>query len=412
MDQNLKKELENSQKSFSSFKSRNVNEIFEIKDVIGKGTFGLVSRAILKSNRNEIYALKKILLENEKIIGFPLTAIREIAILNKYKHENLSNLVEVLTSSPASSNKYRGSVYLAFKYMDHDLYGLIHSGQVTFTLPQIKNIIFQILKGVQYLHSNSVLHRDLKSSNILINNQGEVKITDFGLSKKYSSSIRKPYTNGVVTLWYRAPEILLGSTNYNMSVDMWSVGCIFIEILLQTPPFTALVEKELFFQINEQLGAIRENNFPGVSNLPLYEKFKVQNDFYSENKLKKALSRKYNTETVDLAMKLLEIDPRKRISADNALKHNFFEMNPLKCGNNELPKLETHFHELNIRNGDHKKTSSSNNIENLSTSVVESDMKVGKIYDNNCHNIVKNNKEPLGEDSLLKKKRKNNVGII
>lgn len=383
---------------FNSFKSRIVTEVFEFNEKIGEGTFGIVSRAHLRSNPNEIYALKKIMIENENKIGFPLTAIREIMILNKYKHENLSNLIEVLTSRPAISNNYRGSVYLSFKYMEYDLFGLIHSGKVNMNLPQIKNIMFQILSGVQYLHKNSVIHRDLKTSNILINNKGEVKITDFGLAKKWSTKINKPFTNNVVTLWYRAPEILLGSTNYNCSVDLWSIGCIFCEILLNTPPFHALLEKELFKQINNQIGIIRENNFPGVCSLPFYEEFQLSSTVSSEGKLRKKLETKFDFETVDLAMKLLEIDPKKRITADNALKHNFFKSDPQKCSNNKMPKLDRDFHELNIRNGDYKNPES-NNTEKMGLLIPVEEMKVGKQYN---QSKIKEN-----EESFLRNKRKN-----
>ena len=390
---------EQRKKIFSSFKSKILDEVFAIEDCVGTGTFGMVFKSRLRSNPKEIYALKKILIDNDKTIGFPLTAIREIMILKKLNHENLSNLIDVFTSRPQITNNNRGNVFLSFKYMDHDLYGMIHSRKVTLTLPQIKNIMFQILSGVQYLHKNSVIHRDLKTANILISNQGEVKITDFGLAKFCNPKLKKPYTTNVVTLWYRAPEILLGSTNYNFSVDLWSIGCIFCEILNNESPFQANAEKELFFQINSQLGAIRENNFPNLSCLPLYEKFKVSRDFQSKGKLKKSLKIKFDYETVDLAMKLLEIDPKKRITADIALKHSFFYSDPQICSNDSMPILDKDFHELNIRNGDHL-TNESKKIENISLNNSVKEMKTGRKY----INFIKEHEK---EDTYLNNKRKN-----
>ena len=127
----------------------------------------------------------------------------------------------------------RGSFYLVFEYLKHDLQGLINM-KLFLSLPQIKCIMHQILVGMAYLHKQHVIHRDIKGANILISQQGVVKLADFGLARIfYPGNEKVHYTNKVVTLWYRAPELLLGSRNYTEAVDMWSVGCVFAEMILQ-----------------------------------------------------------------------------------------------------------------------------------------------------------------------------------
>ena len=223
-------------------------ELYEKVYQVGEGTFGKVYKAKLKAlpgknfNMTSDYvALKRILMENEKE-GFPITAIREIMILKRLSHPNIISLHEIVTSKPSEKNKFRGNVYLVFEYMEHDLSGLVDL-KINFNVSQIKCILHQILTGIHYLHTNNVIHRDIKGANILINNRGEVKIADFGLARIHNPNpnINKIYTNRVVTLWYRAPELLLGSTNYGPSIDMWSVGCLFSELLAGVPPFRSIV---------------------------------------------------------------------------------------------------------------------------------------------------------------------------
>lgn len=233
-DVNMKNE-ERSRKEYikrtpiSQWQSRQADQ-FERVDQVGEGTFGKVYKARYKTTggknppKAEYVALKRILMDNEKE-GFPITAIRETMILKRLNHKNIINLLEIVTSKPSEKNKFRGNVYLVFEYMEHDLSGLTDR-KIDFTIPMIKCIVHQLITGVEYLHTNNIIHRDIKGANILINNKGEVKIADFGLARIHNPNpnINKKYTNRVVTLWYRSPELLLGSTNYGPSIDMWSVG--------------------------------------------------------------------------------------------------------------------------------------------------------------------------------------------
>nr|GEZ59453.1 cyclin-dependent kinase C-1-like [Tanacetum cinerariifolium] len=177
---------------------------------------------------------------------FPITAIREIKILKKLQHDNVIKLKEIVTSTgpegdehvKSGGHRYKGSIYMVFEYMDHDLTGLADRPGMQFSIPQIKCYMRQLLTGLHYCHVNQVLHRDIKGSNLLIDNEGNLKLADFGLARTYSSDHKGNLTNRVITLWYRPPELLLGATKYGPTVDMWSVGCIFAELLFGKPILT------------------------------------------------------------------------------------------------------------------------------------------------------------------------------
>lgn len=200
-------------------------EVFDIKTQIGEGTYGQVYKAVDKATQ-DIVALKKVRLENEKE-GFPITAVREIKILRLLNHDNIVNLKEIVTDKTdvLDFRKDKGAFYLVFEYMDHDLMGLLESNLVTFSEENIAHIMKQLLDGLNYCHKNDFLHRDIKCSNILMNNKGQIKLADFGLARLFNAEDKlRPYTNKVITLWYRPPELLLGEERYGPSIDVWSCG--------------------------------------------------------------------------------------------------------------------------------------------------------------------------------------------
>jgi len=178
-------------------------------------------------NIKKVVALKKLLIENENY-GFPVTSIREIMIMKRLHHKNLMSLIEIVVSKPdKEKNKDRGNIYLVLEYMEHDLSGF-YKIKEKYNISHIKCILYQILNGMYYLHKNNIIHRDIKSANILMNNKGEIKIGDFGLARLINPEKKNDNkTQLVVTLWYRAPEILLGDYNYNFKIDVWSIGCVF-----------------------------------------------------------------------------------------------------------------------------------------------------------------------------------------
>ncbi|XP_055834159.1 cyclin-dependent kinase C-1-like isoform X1 [Solanum dulcamara] len=352
-------------------------DCFEKLEQIGEGTYGQVYMARDKQT-GEIVALKKIRMDNEKE-GFPITAIREIKILKKLQHENVIKLLEIVTSQgpegdepeklgiPAKkifllvvkflsqclqkltsmnfdfltgsdNNKYKGNIYMVFEYMDHDLTGLADRPGLRFTIPQIKCYMKQLLTGLHYCHVNQVLHRDIKGSNLLIDNEGNLKLADFGLARSFSGDHNANLTNRVITLWYRPPELLLGATKYGPAVDMWSVGCIFAELLFGKPILPGKNEPEQLNKIFELCGTPDEINWPGVSKIPWYSKFKPARPM---KRRVREVFRHFDRHALDLLDKMLNLDPSQRICAKDALDGEYFWTDPLPCDPRSLPKYES-----------------------------------------------------------------------
>uniref|UniRef100_A0A803LV41 cyclin-dependent kinase n=1 Tax=Chenopodium quinoa TaxID=63459 RepID=A0A803LV41_CHEQI len=232
---------------------------YEKVEKIGEGTYGVVYKARDKVT-NETIALKKIRLEQEDE-GVPSTAIREISLLKEMQHSNIVRLQDVVHSEKR--------LYLVFEYLDLDLKKHMDSCPDFAKDPRmIKRFLYQILRGIAYCHSHRVLHRDLKPQNLLIDRQtNALKLADFGLARAFGIPVRT-FTHEVVTLWYRAPEILLGSRHYSTPVDVWSVGCIFAEMVNQKPLFPGDSEIDELFKIFRTLGTPTEETWPGVTSLP------------------------------------------------------------------------------------------------------------------------------------------------
>ncbi|XAR60281.1 Cyclin-dependent kinase [Bertholletia excelsa] len=326
-----------------SWGSRSV-DCFEKLEQIGEGTYGQVYMA-REIKTGEIVALKKIRMDNERE-GFPITAIREIKILKKLHHENVIKLKEIVTSpgaekdeqGRADGNKYKGGIYMVFEYMDHDLTGLADRPGMRFSVPQIKCYMRQLLTGLHYCHVNQVLHRDIKGSNLLIDNEGNLKLADFGLARSFSNDHNGSLTNRVITLWYRPPELLLGTTKYGPAVDMWSVGCIFAELLHGKPIFPGKDEPEQLNKIFELCGVPDESNWPGVSKIPWYNNFKPTRPM--KRRLREVF-RHFDRHALELLEKMLTLDPSQRISAKDALDAEYFWTDPLPCDPKSLPKYES-----------------------------------------------------------------------
>ncbi|CAM8915762.1 unnamed protein product [Rhodiola kirilowii] len=309
-------------------------ECFEKLEQIGEGAFGQVFMA-REIATGEIVALKRIRMEKERK-GVPMTALREIKILQELNHPNVIKLKEIVMST--NENKYRGDIYLVFEYMDHDLTGLSERPGIQFTVPQIKCYMKQLLDGLQYCHLNQVLHRDIKGSNLLINNEGILKLADFGLARSLANDHDVKLTNLVVTLWYRPPEVLLGATKYGPAVDMWSVGCILAELLYGKIIFPGKNVPDQIKKIYELCGSPDEVNWPGVSKMPRYNKFKASRSM--ERRLREVFSC-LDCHAVDLLDKMLTLDPAQRISAIDALDAEYFLSDPVPCDPKSLPQYES-----------------------------------------------------------------------
>ncbi|PRQ39975.1 putative protein-serine/threonine kinase CMGC-CDK-PITSLRE family [Rosa chinensis] len=310
---------------------RSVDE-FERLNKIDEGTYGVVYRAQDKKT-GEIVALKKVKMEKERE-GFPLTSLREINILLSFHHPSIVDVKEVVVGSNLDS------IFMVMEYMEHDLKALMETMKQPFSPSEVKCLMLQLLEGVKYLHDNWVLHRDLKTSNLLLNNRGELKICDFGLARQYGSPL-KPYTHLVVTLWYRAPELLLGAREYSTAIDMWSLGCIMAELLSKEPLFNGKTEFEQLDKIFKILGTPNETIWPGFSKLPGVKVNFVKHQY---NLLRKKFPATSFTGSpvlteagFDLLNKLLTYDPEKRISVDAALNHEWFREVPLPKTKDFMP---------------------------------------------------------------------------
>ncbi|XP_056630040.1 cyclin-dependent kinase 9 [Diorhabda carinulata] len=299
---------------------------------IGQGTFGEVFKARDKSNPKKFVAMKKVLMDNEKE-GFPITALREIRILQLLKHENVVNLIEICRTQASQHNRYRSTFYLVFDFCEHDLAGLLSNVNVKFSLGEIKKVVQQLLNGLYYIHSNKILHRDMKAANVLITKNGVLKLADFGLARAFSTNkngMPNRFTNRVVTLWYRPPELLLGERNYGPPVDLWGAGCIMAEMWTRSPIMQGNSEQQQLTLISQLCGSITPLVWPGVENLELYKKMELPQK--QKRKVKERLTPYLKDPyACDLLDKLLVLDPSKRADSDTALNHDFFWTDPMPC---------------------------------------------------------------------------------
>lgn len=285
-------------------------DTFQKVEKIGEGTYGVVYKAKNKVT-GETVALKKIRLDTETE-GVPSTAIREISLLKELSHPNIVKLRDVIHTE----NK----LYLVFEFLHQDLKKFMDSFTVAgIPLPLVKSYLFQLLQGLAFCHSHRVLHRDLKPQNLLINAQGEIKLADFGLARAFGVPVRT-YTHEVVTLWYRAPEILLGCKYYSTAVDIWSLGCIFAEMLTKRALFPGDSEIDQLFRIFRTLGTPDETVWPGVTSMPDY---KPSFPKWARQDLSKVVPI-LDEDGRELLGEMLNYDPNKRLSAKNALVHRYF----------------------------------------------------------------------------------------
>eukprot|EP00747_Dinoflagellata_sp_TGD_P164001 gnl/TRDRNA2_/TRDRNA2_183343_c0_seq1.p1 gnl/TRDRNA2_/TRDRNA2_183343_c0~~gnl/TRDRNA2_/TRDRNA2_183343_c0_seq1.p1 ORF type:complete len:317 (+),score=68.77 gnl/TRDRNA2_/TRDRNA2_183343_c0_seq1:43-993(+) len=282
------------------------------KTVLGEGTYGKVYKARI-NRTGEAVAMKNMKLDAQEE-GVPSTAIREIALLKELSHPNVVRLLDVF----CKPNK----LVLVFEFLENDLKKYMKALNGRLTPATIKSFGYQLCKGVEFCHSNRIIHRDIKPQNLLIDSRMRLKIADFGLARAFTVPVPK-YTHEVVTVWYRPPEILLGSPLYSVPVDLWSIGCVLAEMATGAPLFAGDSEIDTIFKIFQKLGTPTEAMWPGVSELPdfkpTFPKWQPRGWAQIRN-----TAAQVGPDGIDLLERLMSYDPKKRLSARRTLSHAYF----------------------------------------------------------------------------------------
>ncbi|XP_044586217.1 cyclin-dependent kinase 14 isoform X1 [Cotesia glomerata] len=291
---------------------------------LGEGSYATVFKGY-SHLAEQVVALKEIRLQEEE--GAPFTAIREASLLKELKHSNIVTLHDIIHT--------RETLTFVFEYVHTDLSQYMAKyGSGGLDPRNVRLFLFQLLRGLAYCHRRKVLHRDVKPQNLLISELGELKLADFGLARAKSVPSHT-YSHEVVTLWYRPPDVLLGSTEYSTSLDMWGVGCIFVEMLTGVPTFPGVrCTYDQLDKIFKILGTPTEETWPGVTRLPGYKPHRLA--FYPIRKLGLSFPKLYDVAQGDImASSLLQLNPDERIDAEEALRHPYFTSLPRKLY--ELP---------------------------------------------------------------------------
>lgn len=360
---------------------------YKVIGFISSGTYGRVYKAVGRQGQPGEFAIKKFKPDKEgeqSYVGISQSAIREMALCSELSHNNVIGLVETILEDKC--------IFMVFEYAEHDLLQIIHhhTQQPRHPIPPstIKSIMFQLLNGCQYLHTNWVLHRDLKPANIMVTSAGEVRIGDLGLARLFWKPLHALFSGDkvVVTIWYRAPELLLGSKHYTPATDMWAVGCIFAELLSLRPIFKGEEakmdnKKTVPFQRNQMqkivdiMGLPTKDKWPLLTSMPDYNQLSTLQPPLSAphhghhyNQHRHAISSShlekwyYNTinqvsagsgaapplaslgkEGYELLAGLLTYNPEKRLTAEQALQHPFFTTGPDKVSANCFEGLKTEY---------------------------------------------------------------------
>ncbi|XP_074647716.1 cyclin-dependent kinase 14-like [Tubulanus polymorphus] len=285
---------------------------------LGEGSYATVYKGRSNLN-NKIVALKEIRLQEEE--GTPFTAIREASLLKGLKHANIVTLHDIIHT--------RETLTFVFEFVHTDLSQYLEKHTGGLVPYNVKLFLFQLLRGLAYCHQRRILHRDLKPQNLLISEIGELKLADFGLARAKSVPSHT-YSHEVVTLWYRPPDVLLGSTDYSTSLDMWGVGCIFTEMISGVATFPGMKDAiDQLDRIWRVLGMPTEETWEGVSQYPNYSRDKFTR--YRKQRLTDVIPKLHEIPYAELlANDLLQLQPDKRISALDAMAHSYFKDLPQK----------------------------------------------------------------------------------
>ncbi|XP_061470042.1 cyclin-dependent kinase 20 isoform X1 [Rhineura floridana] len=298
---------------------------YSILGRIGEGAHGIVFKA-KNIETGETVALKKVALRKLED-GIPNQALREIKALQEI--EENQHVVKLKDVFPHGTG-----FVLVFEYMLSDLSEVIRNSEQPLTEAQVKGYMLMLLKGVAFCHANSIMHRDLKPANLLISSTGQLKIADFGLARVFTSDGERLYSHQVATRWYRAPELLYGARKYDEGVDLWAVGCIFAELLNNSPLFPGENDIEQLCCVLRVLGTPNQKIWPEITELPDYNKisFKEKLPIPLEQVVPDA-----SPQAVQLLKQFLLYPSKQRVQAPQALLHPYFFTPPLPAHHSELP---------------------------------------------------------------------------
>ena len=311
--------------------SRHVNN-FELLNHIDEGTYGWVSRA-RESGTGEIVALKKLKMDRTAGYGFPVMALREIQMLQESRHKHVVGLREVVVGDGADD------IYVALEFVEHDLRTLQEDMDQPFLPSEVKTLLLQITSAVEYLHDHWILHRDLKTSNILMNNRGEIKLADFGMARHFGDPPPPNLTQLVVTLWYRAPELILGAEKYDQAIDIWSLGCVFGELLKKDTLFPGKSELDQITKIFELCGLPSERSWPSFRRLPNVKALKLPIN-PAPSATRSIVRTRFPMATnagAELLDSILALNPASRPSASEVLAHRYFRDDPKPKASSMFP---------------------------------------------------------------------------
>ncbi|XP_074335857.1 putative serine/threonine-protein kinase At1g54610 [Apium graveolens] len=356
---------------------------------VGQGTYSNVYKA-LDRDTGKIVALKKVRFDTAEPESIKFMA-REIIVLQKMDHPNVIKLEGLATS------RMQYSLYLVFEFMLSDLTKVISRPEGRLTEPQVKCYMQQLLSGLQHIHEKGILHRDIKGSNLLIDKHGMLKIADFGLANSYLP--KRPLTSRVVTLWYRAPELLLGSTDYGVGIDLWSAGCLLAEMFMGRPIMPGRTEVEQLHRIFKLCGSPSED---------YWKKIKPPTTFRPPSQYKPSFHEAFGSlpdSALALLPSLLSLEPVHRGTAASALQNEFFTSTPLACDLGDLPimykeddllprptyrkkrrKVKKRQQPLNNNQGHQRKDSSTDDAKDISESSREE--KIEEVSSQSSHEIV------------------------
>ncbi|ODV61431.1 kinase-like protein [Ascoidea rubescens DSM 1968] len=340
----------------------NLNE-YELLNDLGQGTFGVVSKAKQKKS-NRTVAIKRLKHYERDKNGFSITSLREILILKNIKNINIIQIIDIIVERKKrkDNNSISLDFYMVTPYMPSDLTGILQNPRISLTYSHKKCFIHQILKAVNFLHENNIIHRDIKTSNILINFNGTLKLADFGLARKYYGSTpsqhptgnpvgKFKYTATVVTRWYRAPELVYGEIKYTQAIDIWSIGCVIGELFLKSPILTGKTDLDQGVKIFALCGTpfCDSETLQYYQSLPAFKTNVGLNNLPFRHSLNNVFLQLMDDdeEGIKFLSRFLNLNPFKRINTLEALNDNYFNLYPLPCLPEELPEFEES-HEIDI----------------------------------------------------------------